>query len=56
VEDDTRLGSWLVTQRKSKKRGSLNTERVTRLDKLGDWECSNRSREKLDIESQWESN
>jgi len=36
-----------------KTKGSLDTERGTRLDKLGDWECSNRSRGKY---LKWESN
>jgi len=35
VEDGTKLGVWLNEQKRSKKKGSLDTERITRLEKLG---------------------
>jgi len=35
VENGTRLGQWVSTQRQPKKEGSLDIERVSRLDELG---------------------
>jgi len=55
VEDGTKLGRWLASQRQTKKKGSLSTERVSRLDKLGDWEYSSRSKKNW-IANQWERN
>jgi len=35
VENGTKLGRWVSKQRESKKKGSLDTDRATRLDELG---------------------
>ena len=35
VEDDVKLGNWLDRQRRSKKKGIINSRRKSQLDKLG---------------------